>query len=164
MSIFSCEGYKRGELLFIRHIVDAVRKGNFFLVDFYLGNIFSNCLVSQQHELLYQLMRLFALLYNDTNWFTFFIQLKPHFCGGEVNCAFLETLCPEALCKLIKQQYFIFKLTLCTFNYFLNIFIGIPVVAMNNGLAKPEAFDIAFLIYLEHCRKSKLVLLWTQRT
>src|SRR3954463_12139162 len=101
MTVFCCKGHKRRKLLFVWYIVNTICKRHFFFVHFYLRHEFCNRFIGKEHKLFYQLVGFFAFLYNNTNWFSFFIKLKAHICGGKVDRSFFKSLCSEVLSKVI---------------------------------------------------------------
>src|SRR5690606_2428448 len=101
------EGHEGKQLLFVRVVVNTIWKRDLFAFQFELGNILRDKTIRQQHELFYELMRLFAFLYHDANRIALLIEPEANLLGREVDRSFSKALLPQSLRDVVKHKYFL---------------------------------------------------------
>ena len=139
----------------------AINKRQYHSV-FRMTNVEGHFTIRKQHEVFNQLIGVFHFLNENTNGFSFFIELKFHFFRIEINAACSIALGTKFLRELIEVKNLICEISAFSFNAFLCFFVSESSVGMNNGASEPAVQDISVFVHFEHRTETQLVFIRTK--
>ena len=140
----------------------AINKRQYHSV-FRMTNEVGNLSIRKQHEVFNQLIGIFHSLDENTNRFSFFIELKLHFFRIEIDTSRGISFCSKFFREHIEVKNFICEVSTFSFNAFLRFFVSESSVGMNDGASEPTVQYISVVVHFKHSTEAQLVFIRTKR-
>ena len=170
------------QLLWVRIVVNTIRKRLWLLSFLYLSDTFCHRTVGEKHEFLDEFIGILRALVVAAYWFPLFVNVEMQLFAVKLNSTIFESCGTQFLSQSVKRNelkcvFSLIRMFLCfgwsrfastinhtiCFEEFLYLFIFISAVALYDGMYDAIVLDFGIVVEFEDDAVRKFFLIRTKR-